>query len=107
RGFIKIKSKTTHDKPRRSPAVDTPLDIPTARRGKQMCQGANHRRMTGAQLDLRDWAPAPCHPALRFSGIICQLFCVRTASPTFGLELIGPADPAINARRIPKNGVDR
>src|SRR4029079_4814751 len=64
-------------------------------------------RMTSAQLDLRDWAPAPCHPALRFSGIIGQLFCVRTAEPTFDLELVGPADPAIDARRIPKNGIDR
>ena len=45
------RNLTIHVQDRRSRAADTPLDIPIASRGKQMCQGANHRRMTGARLE--------------------------------------------------------
>src|SRR5262245_31390676 len=47
--------------------------------GKQTYLGAKDRRKTGAQVPARERVPAPCHPALRFSRIIGQLLCVRTA----------------------------
>src|SRR5882724_10340199 len=73
--------------------------------GVEMYRGAGcRRRMTGAQVACLDRAPAPRHPALRFSGIVRQFLRLRLAQAAFGLELIGPADPAIDAWRVPQRG---
>src|SRR5262245_32479545 len=68
-----------------------------------MARGAGRRRRTtGAQVPFLEGAPAPCHPALRFSGIIRQLLRMRVPHATFNLGPIGLADPTIDARRVPK-----
>ena len=68
-----------------------------------MGRGAGRRRRTtGAQIPFLVRAPAPCHPALRFSGIIRQLLRMRVPHATLNLGPIGLADPTIDARRVPK-----
>src|SRR5215510_14704306 len=71
---------------------------------RQTYRGAEHRRTTEAQVACLDRAPAPRHPALRFSGIVRKLLRLRLAQAAFDLELIGLANPAIDCRRIPKSG---
>src|SRR5262245_860837 len=70
-----------------------------------MYRGAMHRRPTGAQALSLDMAPAPCRPALRFSGIFGQLLSIRIPKPPFDLKFVSPAHPAIYVRRVPKNGI--
>src|SRR5215467_4574840 len=72
---------------------------------KETDRGAeDRRRTTGAQIACLETAPAPCHPALRFSGIVRKLFRLGIAQAAFDLESIGLADPTIDGRCIPKNG---
>src|SRR5262245_462844 len=76
--------------------------------GVEMYRGAEcRRRMTGAaclEVACLDRAPAPCHPALRFSGLVRPLLGLRLAQAALDLELIGPADPTMDARRVPQCG---
>src|SRR5262245_59438749 len=69
----------------------------------EMFRGATRRRRkTGAPAACLEGAPAPCHPALRFSRIIGQLLRARVAQATLALGLRDFANPTIDARRVPK-----
>src|SRR5215510_2713280 len=72
--------------------------------GRQTYREAEHRRTTEAQVASLDRAPAPRHPALRFSGIVREFLRLRLAQAAFDRELVGLANPAIDCRRIPKSG---
>src|SRR5262249_17370466 len=70
-----------------------------------MSRGAERpRRTTGAQVAYLDRAPAPRHPALRFSRVVRDFLRLRLAQAGFDLELVSLANPAIDGRRIPKGG---
>src|SRR5262245_47649566 len=62
----------------------------------------DHRRKTSAQVACQEGAPAPCRPALRFSGIIDKLLRVRVAHATLDARLVGSAHPAIDRWGVPE-----